>query len=239
MSGLARSVIPLLSAWEKYANENPDGDLTGFANWVIANDPASAQPQNQPQPPIQGPPPTPRETPTQAQPQTRPLTPPAATPEIPPISAALDDTARGALLIARNHRILRLLSKPVIKDLGFTKDVEFSAVVHVAIMDHPNKKELCRELLIENSTGVEITRRLARKGLIAERPDPDDRRSALLSITDKGRKILEQGYYRLAPIHTSFLDALDKEEKGLLVRLLARINTFHSDRINSDPEILE
>jgi DNA-binding MarR family transcriptional regulator len=151
----------------------------------------------------------------------------------------LNETAQGAILIARNHRILRYFSKPVIKDLGFTKDVEFSTIVHVAIMDHPNKKELCRELLIENSTGVEITRRLALKGFIAERPDPEDRRSALLSITDKGRKILEKGYQGLAPVHTSFLDALDKDEKRLLVSLLARINRFHSDRIDSHPEILE
>jgi DNA-binding MarR family transcriptional regulator len=223
MSGGARSVIPLLSAWEKYTTEYPEGDVPGFAKWVLANDPASALSQNeaQPSPQMQS------HSPTQSRPPT-PSTP-----------AGLDDTAQGALLIARNHRILRLFSKPVIKDLGFTKDMEFSAVVHVAIMDHPNKKELCRELLIENSTGVEITRRLALKGFIAERPDPDDRRSALLSITDKGRKILEQGYHRLSPVHTSFLDALDKDEKSLLVSLLARINKFHSDRINSHPEILE
>ena len=208
MSGLAKSVIPLLSAWEKYTNEYPDGDVTGFAKWILANDPASGQQQSL----------------SQAQPSS---------------PTTLDDTAQGALLIARNHRILRLFSKPVIKDLGFTKDMEFSAVVHVAIMDHPNKKELCRELLIENSTGVEITRRLALKGFIAERPDPDDRRSALLSITDKGRSILEQGYHRLSPVHTSFLDALDIVEKKQLVSLLARINKFHSDRISSHPEILE
>ncbi|HVU95128.1 MAG TPA: MarR family winged helix-turn-helix transcriptional regulator [Puia sp.] len=213
---MARSVIPLLSAWEKYTTEHPDGDVTGFAKWVLANDPASAHSENHSQ--------------SQNQPPIQPA---------PKTTTPLDDTARGALLIARNHRILRLFSKPIIKDLGFTKDMEFSAVVHVAIMDHPNKKELCRELLIENSTGVEITRRLAGKGFIAERPDPDDRRSALLSITDKGRKILEQGYHRLSPVHTSFLDALDKKEKALLVSLLDRINKFHSDRINSHPEILD
>lgn len=227
MSGLARSVIPLLSAWEKFTTENPDGDVTGFARWVLANDPSLAQQQQNQQQQLQ----------QNQQPQQQPSQQPP--PNRQPVSATLDDTAQGALLIARNHRILRLLSKPVIKDLGFTKDMEFAAVVHVAIMDHPNKKQLCRELLIENSTGVEITRRLALKGLIAERPDPDDRRSALLSITDTGRKILEQGYHRLSPVHTSFLDALDKQEKGLLVNLLARINKFHSDRINSIPEILE
>lgn len=232
MSGLARSVIPLLSAWEKYTNEFPDGDLTGFAHWILASQPQSSQSQP-PSPSLPFTDPNLISATTTTQPATHTGTSATAS------TAGLNDTAQGALLIARNHRILRLFSKPVIKDLGFTKDMEFSAVVHVAIMDHPNKKELCRELLIENSTGVEITRRLAQKGFIAERPDPDDRRSALLSITDKGRKILEQGYHRLSPVHTSFLDALDPREKGLLVALLARINKFHSDRIHNNPGILE
>lgn len=203
MSGLARSVIPLLSAWEKYTNENPDGDVTGFAKWILAAD-----------------------QPTQ----------PAA--NKPPIEPAAANPALGAILLARNHDILRLLTKPVIKDLGLTKDVEFSAIANVAAMDHPNKKQLCLELLIENSTGVEITRRLAQKGFIAEKPDPEDRRSALLSVTDKGKKILEQGVRRLTPIHNSFLDALDKEEKDRFVNYLAQINKYHSDRINSQPAIL-
>ncbi|HEY4334338.1 MAG TPA: MarR family winged helix-turn-helix transcriptional regulator [Puia sp.] len=196
MSGLTRSVIPLLSAWEKYSNENPEGDLAGFANWILA-----------------------AEQPIQSNPPANP--------------------AQGALLIARNHDILRLFTKPVVKDLGFSKDVEFSAIAHVAVMDQPNKKQLCHELLIENSTGVEITRRLAQKGFIAERPDPEDRRSALLSITDKGRRTLEQANYRLSPIHTSFLDALDAGEKNQLVSWLSRINKFHSDRINSRPAMLD
>jgi DNA-binding MarR family transcriptional regulator len=204
MSGLAKSVIPLLSEWENYTHENPEGDIRGFATWILAQ-----------HVPLQPPPPTNIN------------------------STDLNDTSQGALLIARLHRILRVLSKPIIKNLGFTKDMEFAVLVHVAIMDKPNKKELCRELLIENSTGVEITKRLAKKGLIAETPDPGDRRSALLSITDKGKKILLQGYDRLAAVHTSFLDALGIDEKRQLVTLLTRINQHHSEQINNRPDFLE
>jgi len=225
MSGLARSVIPLLSAWEKYTNENPDGDLPGFAKWVLAaHSPATGSPAPQPEPATNK---VPDNTaPTSQAPAGMPV-------------ANQADPGQAPGLIARNHDILRLLSKPVIKDLGLTKDVEFSAIALVAIMDHPNKKALCRELLIENSTGVEITRRLAQKGLIAEKPNPEDRRSALLSVTDKGRKTLEKGYHRLSPIHNSFLDALDDIEKRTLTTLLNRINRFHSHRINHQPEIWE
>lgn len=227
MSGLARSVIPLLSEWEKFTWENPDGDLTGFAQWILFNNPPpgalSAQPSTAAIPGkssflLRG---------TSSQP---PAPSPAASPA---------DTTQGAVLIARLHRILRVLSKPILKDLGFTKDAEFAALVQVAIMDKPNKKQLCRELLLENSTGVEITKRLAKKGVIIESPDPKDRRSALLTVTPKGVKLLRQGYDRLSAIHGAFLDALTPDEQDRLIALLARVNQFQSHQIAAKPDLLE
>jgi len=200
MAGIATSVIPLLSQWEKYAAEYPDGDVPGFAQWVLDGQ-QPAQP---------------------------------TTPMIEP-----RDTTPGTLLIARNHNILRLLSKPIIKALGLTKDIEFTTLLQIALMQFPNKKELCRELLIENSTGVEITKRLAQKGMIAETPDPKDRRSALLSLTTKGKKLLQQGNEKLGPIYTSFLTALTPEEKRQFISLLGRINQYHTEQINSQPDLLQ
>ena len=161
-------------------------------------------------------------------------TPPAATPR-----SNLDDNAQSSLLIARLHRIMRVLSKPAIKSIGFTKDLEFTVLVHIAILTRPNKKELCRELLIENSTGVEITKRLAKKGFIFEHPDPKDRRSALLNLTAKGKKTIMEGYEKLAAAHTTFLDALTDEQKKELVTLLTLINNFHSAKLNAHPELLD
>jgi DNA-binding MarR family transcriptional regulator len=139
----AASVIPLLSSWEEYIAVDPQGDVQGFARWILRYE-----------------------------------NPPAA----PDATADPGDNSRIPLLIARLHRILHALSKPIAKSLGLTNDLEFDLLVQIAIMDRPNKKELCRDLLIENSTGVEISKRLASRGFITERPDPKDRRSARLSL---------------------------------------------------------
>jgi DNA-binding MarR family transcriptional regulator len=178
------SVIPLLSSWEEYISIKPDGDIRGFARWILDTE----------------------------------KTPPPAPPANP------DDNTRIPLLISRLHRILHQLSKPIAKTLGLTNDMEFDLLVHIAIMDHPNKKQLCHELLIENSTGVEITKRLAQRGFITERPDPKDRRSARLSLTEKGKRSLLQGYEKLAAIHSSFLGSLADEQKKELAHLLTLIN---------------
>ena len=219
MSGIATSVIPLLSTWEKYISAHPDGDIPGFAAWVLAKQ----DPRVQTPPPVQTPP--------------RVQTPPSEAP--PPQTTGPDDNAQGALQIARLNGFLRIYTKPIIKDLGFSNHLEYGVLVHVAIMNRPNKKELCRQLLLENSTGVEITRRLAKRGLITEQPDPNDRRSARLGVTEKGKKAIHRVHEKLAPFHTSFLSALSSEEKKQLITLLTRLSQYHTSQLNARPELFE
>src|SRR4051812_22829588 len=119
MSGIAKSVIPLLSEWEKYSTENQNGDIPGFAKWVLANEKT-----------------------------TGPATPasPHYTNPVPP-AKPIPATAEAGLLIDRLHRLLGAISKPTIKSLGFPNEMEFVVLAHVAILNKPNKKQLCQELL--------------------------------------------------------------------------------------------
>jgi len=164
---------------------------------------------------------------------------PKQTPVTIPPNQEIIHIAQASILITRLHRIQHILSKPIIKELGLTKDIEFTVLAQIAVMDHPNKKELCRELPIENSTGVEITKRLTAKGYLTEKPDPNDRRSARLNLTEKGKKTLVHGYEKLAAVHLTFLDALKDDEKKEFVRQLTLINRYQSSRINANPELLE
>jgi DNA-binding MarR family transcriptional regulator len=211
----ASSVIPLLSKWEEYLSVHPDGDITGFARWVLAT---------APKPPAE----TGRSASAGHSVPTGNSVPPSC--EI-PVPAGLDATAQSALLISRIYRILQFLSKPVAKELGFTKPMEFSMLVQTAIMNRPNKKQLCQEMLIEGSTGVEITKRLAAKGFIQEQPDGRDRRSVVLSLTEKGRQTLLKGYTKLEAIHCGLLDGLQPEEKEQLARLLTRLNDQNTSQL--------
>lgn len=194
----ASSIMPLLSRWEEYLNAHPDGDINGFARWILDIGPRQKA-------------------------STEPIEPSK--------ESTLDPSAQSALLISRMARILQLRTKPVVKELGFTKPEEFSMLVQTAIMNRPNKKQVCQELLIEGSTGVEITKRLAIKGFISEQPDANDRRSALLSLSEKGREVLIKGYAKLSAVHSDFLEGLRDEEKQHLVSLLRRLNEFHSSQL--------
>jgi len=209
MSGIAKSVIPLLSEWEKYSTENQNGDIPGFAKWVLANEKTTGPA-------------------TPASPHyTNPVTPAK------PIPA----TAEAGLLIDRLHRLLGAISKPTIKSLGFPNEMEFVVLAHVAILNKPNKKQLCQELLIEISTGVEITKRLAQKELITETPDPNDRRSALLDISGKGIEVLAKSYEWFSNLRVNFFEPLAEEETKLLVTLLSRLNEHNTARLNLNADL--
>jgi DNA-binding MarR family transcriptional regulator len=221
------SIIPLISSWEQYILTHPAGDLRDFGRWLQLNPSTTSRPSSTPEPA------SPHATPTTAKPTPFIPVPPAVLQARQSLATNLnlDASAVGTLLISRLGQINQFLSKPVIRDMGFTKDVEFGVLVQVLLMDRPNKKELCRQLLIENSTGVEITRRLAKKGLLRETIDPSDRRSARLNVTEKGQRLLKEGYTKLSTIHTDFLHPLPVDQQQQLVSLLTRLNEYHSARV--------
>ena len=249
------SVIPLLSSWETYIRTFPQGNIKGFAHWLLVNEQVAPDPEETIptlafyrnnsysagrtefliSPARRPNPPAPDPLPTDHRPNPTPA--PIAHPPIAPPPIQLDNTAQSTLLISHLHRILGFQSKPVIKELGFAKDMEFAVLVQVTLMGRPNKKELCRQLLIENSTGVEITKRLAKKGLLLEEADEKDRRSARLSLTEKGTTLLRKGYQQLGAIHREFLNALRPEEQEQLVALLTRLDNEHSRQIANLPPI--
>jgi DNA-binding MarR family transcriptional regulator len=213
------SIIPLISSWEQYILTHPAGDLREFGRWIQTQ---PAQPSGL----------SPQPTDQSIAHATDPL--PHARHSL-ATSADLNASAACALLINRLNAINHHRSKPIIRKLGL-KDVEFGVLVQVHLLDKPNKKELCSRLLIEKSTGVEITRRLAKRGYLRETVDPNDRRSARLSLTEKGLHLLKEGSAGFKSIHTNFLVPLATDEQQQLVAMLTRLHEYHSSRVNATTE---
>ncbi|HMI63250.1 MAG TPA: MarR family winged helix-turn-helix transcriptional regulator [Puia sp.] len=180
----ASSVIPLLSKWEEYLGTNSDGDITGFARWLLS---------------------VARESSAAATPSSVSATPGADAATSGPDSAAL---IQAPFLITHLYRELQQRSKPIAKQLGLTNSLELDMLVHIATLKDPNKKQVCQEMLIESSTGVEIAKRLVAKGFLREQPDTKDRRAARLSLTVKGKETVFHGYKELAAVHSDLLSTL-------------------------------
>lgn len=95
--------------------------------------------------------------------------------------------------------------------------------------------DLCRQLRL--SPGY-VSRRIDRAeaaGLVARRPDPDDRRAQLISMTDAGREALADFEPQLVQVVGEIVHAhLSDDEMATLVDLLDRIEAAATALVSGD-----
>ncbi len=81
---------------------------------------------------------------------------------------------------------------------------------------------LAQELLCVKSNITQLVDRLEADGLVERKDCPEDRRSVLAVITDKGRSRYEEGDRALTKIVEELLKPFSDEERGLIISLLGR-----------------
>ena len=78
---------------------------------------------------------------------------------------------------------------------------------------------LAQQLRIKHHSAVELTKRLAVRGLLRRRSDPTDRRRVLLSLTAKAERILASlsaaHLDELKRMHSALLDVVERPDRGL------------------------
>lgn len=72
--------------------------------------------------------------------------------------------------------------------------VEFNALMHIAQVDDLTPKALAVHLDITTGAVTAMTDRLVGAGLVERRPNPDDRRSLLLGLTEMGDRARQTVY---------------------------------------------
>ncbi len=74
---------------------------------------------------------------------------------------------------------------------------------------------LARQALVEQPTMANTLARMERDGLIERTPDPDDKRSALVRLTDLGRTRSEQALASAMEVNDMAAATLSPEEQRL------------------------
>ena len=104
----------------------------------------------------------------------------------------------------------------------------------VSLMGGPLSKTALNTLnAIEKTTGAEVIRRLAAKGLVQESPDERDRRSVLVSITPLGRAELAKVLPQLRLAATLVSQPLEQEQRTVLDLLLGHLCQTHAQLASS------
>jgi MarR family transcriptional regulator, lower aerobic nicotinate degradation pathway regulator len=142
--------------------------------------------------------------------------------------------ARAAILITKLQKYLGLYIKPAITRLGFSREHEYNFLYQVSRMDKPTKNSLSKENMVEFSTGRDVIRRLIDRKLLMEKPDPEDKRAILLTLTSLGKKTLEKSYEQISGSFTDFLGDLNLKEQSQLIALLDKMNRYQAKKNNKD-----
>ncbi|MFD1141150.1 MarR family winged helix-turn-helix transcriptional regulator [Larkinella insperata] len=197
------SAIPVLTAWERFCHEQPQGSLREFAGWLLNHlDPL-------------------RQTP--ALPDSEPIMKSGQR-----LSEAFDnEDFLTHFYIGRLGRYAKSYAKSILAEHGFASSDEFLFLSLIARMDQPTKKEVCIANATELTTGMDILRRLVKNGLIQETPDERDGRAKRLSLTDQGQTMINRIYGQFEQIPTSVLADLDGVERRQFIQTLKYLNNYH------------
>lgn len=91
-------------------------------------------------------------------------------------------------------------------------------------LDH---KAIGRELALDRTTTAEVLKRLAEKGLVETKVNPDDRRSRLSVITKKGLTLINELQRSIQRSQERLLEPLPPQQRAEFMTLLAQLVDAH------------
>lgn len=207
-----RRVRNILTLWEEFDLQNPEGTPTDFGNWLLAKD------NNQ-------------DTVNEYFEQF-----PAKMPSnrFDAMYADFDTNypvqVRISIAITRIWRVVKNQIKHVLTPIGMPNVDDFYYLASLYSMNHPTKSELISWHMHEITTGTEVIKRLLNNGWIEEFPHPNDKRAKLLRLTSSGISQIELGFESAIGVSMNAYSILDKDALKKLRDLLVIIeleNTKH------------
>ena len=141
--------------------------------------------------------------------------------ELPGKSGYLLDEQIGFLL-RRAHQRATSIFAGNFSALNLTP-TQFTALAKIADHGEVSQNRLGRMTAMDPATMKGVIDRLLERGLITRRPDPDDRRRAILELTEAGLSLLQEAVPQGLLTTTETLDPLTAQERDAFLALLAKL----------------
>ncbi len=125
-------------------------------------------------------------------------------------------------LIRRAHQRASAIFQALIGDAQITP-TQYSTLVKLHDLGELSQNHLGRLTAMDPATTQGVIRRLQERELIANRPDPNDRRRTLLRLTPGGQTLVEALLVNGPKVTASTLAPLSPAEQGVFLSLLKRL----------------
>lgn len=142
-------------------------------------------------------------------------------------------------LIVRMNRYAKSYSKSVIHESDFSTQEDFIYLITLKAFGAMTKMELIKENVQEKSVGMLIINRLIKQGFVDQKDSKEDRRSKIVSISDKGREALERLMGKIRQATSIVTGTLEHDEKMELIQLLQKLDDFHRPIYDENIEVAE
>jgi DNA-binding MarR family transcriptional regulator len=152
-----------------------------------------------------------------------------STPSAPQPDAPRDASTLGGDLVVACSRFARTAAQAIDVDVSVTMWRMLSNLAHTGDL---SVTELAAIERTSQPTVSKMVKRLEAQGLVSRRPDPTDRRSSAVSVTDAGRASLARYRASLTTALAPHLARLDEDDLRTLDRaldLLAHLTTEVAD----------
>ena len=106
---------------------------------------------------------------------------------------------------------------------------EFAFVLSLVFAGPYTQSQLIERHVQLKPTGMEVIRRLLKKGMIVQLPSGEDRRSKLLKATPEGASAFRQSLSRINAVTDMVMAPLSHHERLQLLALLQKLDTAHRD----------
>lgn len=130
-------------------------------------------------------------------------------------------------VVTNIHRAAQMMRQQMEREVLSTYNLSWTAfafLYNLWIWGQMETRQLARSMAVTVATVSSITNTLERKELCQRKVNPDDRRLVLLTLTDKGRQVMEELYPLFNQGERKLVHNFSEEEKRELTLLLRKVN---------------
>lgn len=143
-------------------------------------------------------------------------------------------------LIVHMNRYAKSYSRSAIFGSDFSSQEDFIYLINLKAFGQMTKMDLIKKNVHEKPAGIQIINRLIAQGWIDQTDSEVDKRSKVITISNKGIEVLENQMAKIRNASEIVTGNLTHNEKMELIMLLNKLNDFHQpiyDK-NIEPEHL-
>jgi DNA-binding MarR family transcriptional regulator len=132
-------------------------------------------------------------------------------------------------LLIMQSKHYKMYCKEALINTDINSPDEYSFLYHLSLVDSFRKMELIHIHLLEAPSGIEVIKRLLKKGFIEEFDDKEDKRAKRVRITNKGRQETDKLNPQMKDVYSKMAAGMTLKEKLHILSFLKRFNDYHQN----------